>query len=148
MIQSITLSGVATYKSEVSISPSKINFFYGGNGTGKSTLAKYITTQDAAQHGIVHKDGTGTERIITYNRDFIQRNFSAEMGLPGIFTLGQESVETRQEISKLHESIAPLKKEIEMYNSSIDSNNQQITVTNRKHAGVFKGNTGKNFLTL
>lgn len=130
MIQSITLSGVATYKNEVSISPSKINFFYGGNGTGKSTLAKYITAQNAARHSIVHKDGSGAEHIITYNRDFIQRNFSAETGLPGIFTLGQESVETRQEISKLHESIALLKKEIETYNSSIESKNQQIDVTN------------------
>ena len=129
MIQTITLSGVATYTSEVSISPSKINFFYGGNGTGKSTLAKYITNQGTAGHGIVYRDGTSPERIVTYNRDFIQKNFSAETGLPGIFTLGQESVETRQEISRLTESIGNLRKEIEKDQASVDDLKLRKSIT-------------------
>ena len=41
MISEIKLKDVATYKEE-KLAPKKINFIYGNNGTGKTTISRFI----------------------------------------------------------------------------------------------------------
>ena len=56
----------------VTFTPSLINFFYGKNGTGKSTLAKAFKDGSAVLtwNGAPFPD----ERILVYNEDFIAKN--------------------------------------------------------------------------
>jgi len=119
MIKSITIGDIATYRKPVTINPSKINFFYGGNGAGKSTLVRFIVSQAGNFPSVIMQSGESPERIVTYNRDFIDKNFRAETGLPGIFTLGQESVEIREEISSLRTDIDKAQREIDDTQQSI-----------------------------
>ena len=41
MIEEIIIGDAATFKNEI-INPKKINYFYGFNGSGKSTIGKII----------------------------------------------------------------------------------------------------------
>ena len=60
----------------VTFTPSLINFFYGKNGTGKSTLARAFKDGNAQ----LSWDGTPfpDERILVYNEDFIAMGTSPE----------------------------------------------------------------------
>ena len=102
MISKITLSNIATY-TMATAEPKKINFIYGGNGTGKTTLSRFLAGEDANSGSIIEWTSTVHEKIIVYNRDFIERNFSADKTLPGIFTLGSKSIDIQNEIENLKE---------------------------------------------
>ena len=75
----------------VTFSPSMINFFYGKNGTGKSTLAKAFTDGSAA---LTWKgDPYPSERILIYNEDFIEKNVRSYGNIPGVFTISEVNAE-------------------------------------------------------
>ncbi len=94
IIEEITLDA-ATFHSE-KFQPTYINFLFGKNGAGKSTVAKAFTDPSAIrwQAGI-NPDGY---TILIYNQDFINNNFATYGDLQGVFTLSQENVEIRKQI--------------------------------------------------
>ena len=78
----------------VTFSPSMINFFYGKNGTGKSTLAKAFTDGSAA---LTWKgDPYPSERILIYNEDFIEKNVRSYGNIPGVFTISEVNAEKKK----------------------------------------------------
>jgi hypothetical protein len=87
----------ATFQNE-SIEPTYINFFFGKNGSGKSTIAKAIDDPSALewQTGVNADNYT----ILIYNQDFINKNFETYGDLKGVFTLSEENVETRKKIDE------------------------------------------------
>ncbi len=101
MINKIELKNIATYKSTSVIEPKAINFVYGGNGTGKTTLSRFIADETLSSDSKITWDNQSHEKVIFYNRDFVEHNFSEDKALPGIFTLGSESIELQKEISEL-----------------------------------------------
>ena len=113
MIRTIQLQGIATYRNPVEIYPSKINFIYGGNGVGKSTLTRFLSGEISAPSCSIAWTNFDHEEIVVYNKQFVERNFSAEAGLPGIFTLGEQSIEIQDEIARLREKSANMSKEKE-----------------------------------
>lgn len=103
MIESLVLQGVASFgDSPVSLEGlSQINFFYGANGCGKTTIGRVIS--DASKFNscrVVWKGGTPLQTLV-YNRDFVEENFSESAELKGVFTLGEQNVEILAKISKL-----------------------------------------------
>ncbi len=96
LIESITVDA-ATFHKET-IEPTYINFFFGKNGAGKSTVAKTIADPSALtwQAGVNPDNYT----LLIYNQDFINRNFDTYGDLKGVFTLSEENVETRKQINK------------------------------------------------
>ena len=44
MISSITMNAIATYNNVTIQNLKKVNFFFGLNGSGKSTIAKYLNS--------------------------------------------------------------------------------------------------------
>lgn len=102
MIETISLSKTATYgdQPEVLGPLRRVNFIFGTNGTGKTTISRVIA--DATRYapcGIAWKDGRPLQALV-YNRDFVERNFSRSAELKGVFTLGEKQVKTQEEIKE------------------------------------------------
>ena len=110
MIESISISNVATYDSTPVVIQglSKLNFFYGANGTGKTTLSRVIADETKFSGcNIRWKAGTQLPSLV-YNSDFIEKNFNQPTELKGVFTLGEQQVETLEKIAKAKEEVRQL----------------------------------------
>ena len=81
-IERITLND-ATFTGEV-IEPTFVNFFYGKNGAGKSTIARSLRDNT----GIEWENGKSVSDydVLTYNTEFIDANFANYGNLAGVFT--------------------------------------------------------------
>lgn len=99
MINSIVIKKVASYD-DVGVNINdlkKINFFFGFNGSGKSTIAKYIhnlslpQNQRASDFDNCSQVGYETinHHILTFDERFIEENFINNENLKGVFSLNQ-----------------------------------------------------------
>lgn len=95
-IESITLNA-ATFSNE-GFEPTCVNFFFGRNGTGKSTLAEAIKTNA----GLQWRSGTGLRayNVLAFDRDFITRHFSHFDELPGVFTVHEQNIQIQKQIDE------------------------------------------------
>ncbi|BBG61105.1 AAA family ATPase [Providencia rustigianii] len=119
MINTITLKNVASYSpiSPVVINTDnkRINLFYGLNGSGKSTIGKFLHSPELPEYqnctinpNELHND------IIVYNQNFIRENFYEIPELHGVFTLSEENKEAEQAILDATEKITNLRQRIEL----------------------------------
>lgn len=102
MIESISLSNVATYdgQPEVLGPLRRVNFIFGTNGTGKTTISRVMANEAGyASCGVAWKDSNPLQALV-YNRDFVDRNFSRSAELKGVFTLGEKQVKSQEEIKE------------------------------------------------
>lgn len=115
MITEIKLNSVASYKEETVISNlKKVNFFFGSNGTGKSTIGKYLhafkiaedkeNVKDFEQCSIQGYNSDGHE-LLVFNQQFIETNFIRYNEMPGIFTLDETNDIIEKEIEKEQDKI-------------------------------------------
>lgn len=76
-----------------------VNFFYGNNGAGKSSIAHAIEEDD----GVVWADGKSAADydVLVYNQDFINENFVNYGDLKGVFIFGEEDIEAKKKIAAL-----------------------------------------------
>lgn len=79
----------------VTFEPTMINFFYGKNGTGKSTLAKAMKDGhgELTWRGVPFAD----EQILIYNEEFIQ-NIQSYGNIPGVFTISEVNAVKKKEV--------------------------------------------------
>ena len=96
-IERITLND-ATFTGEV-IEPTFVNFFYGKNGAGKSTIARSLRDNT----GIEWKNGKSASDydVLTYNTEFIDANFANYGNLAGVFTVCETNIEVQKKIEAL-----------------------------------------------
>jgi len=95
-IEKITLD-TATFHG-VTVEPTLINFFYGNNGTGKTTIATEIQTNSGLtwQHGKSAADYS----VLVYNQAFVAANFQDYDKLKGVFTVGKENIAIQNEVAE------------------------------------------------
>lgn len=93
-IRKITLN-FATFKDEV-VEPTKVNFFYGRNGVGKSTLARAI---EKDQNIVWQEDGQACD-VLVFGRDFVERNFETFGNIRGVFTLSEQNIAIQRQIEE------------------------------------------------
>lgn len=95
-IQSIVLDDASYKGTGVTITPTYINYFFGNNGTGKSTLAKAIKSGA----GITYAPGkTAADYLpLVFNQDYIDANMQSYHNLPGVFTINEVNVAIQQQI--------------------------------------------------
>ena len=107
MIRKITIRDVATYDHEGCTFEDlqKVNFIYGGNGTGKTTIGRLLGSENRkAEYPSCEVEWDGEELpVLVYNKDFRDKNFTEY--IPGIFTLGADAVKAENEIKKLHQEL-------------------------------------------
>ncbi|TWR26787.1 AAA family ATPase [Mucilaginibacter achroorhodeus] len=111
MITNILLRGVATYNLDgiEFIDLKKINFIYGANGSGKTTISNFLTDGKQpryAQCALGWKNSLPL-RTLVYNKEFREKNFG-KGEINGVFTLGQatkadlEEIEAKVKIREKH----------------------------------------------
>ena len=101
MIEDIKVTQTASYSAEGQnlTGLRALNFIYGANGSGKTTLSRLIgQPEDYPNCSITWRNGAPIASLV-YNSDFVERNFATT--IPGIFTLGEENVETLAQIDGL-----------------------------------------------
>lgn len=92
-ITSITINA-PTY-TNVTFEPTMLNFFYGKNGTGKSTLGRSF------KNGSAKLTWSSTpypnDQILVYNEDFIKMNIQSYGNIPGVFTISEVNAQKKKE---------------------------------------------------
>ena len=111
MINRICIDDVATFKEKVEFSPNLINYIYGFNGSGKTTLSNVLDDPTKYEKCVIEKNENDTSEMVVYNKKFVDELFSDSSKLKGIFTLGKDSGEALEIISKSKNTIDSLLRE-------------------------------------
>jgi len=107
MIESISLKSVGSYTSDTQIfdSLNVLNYIYGENGCGKSTIAQYIDCEynqryrgkDFSSCKIVSsQENDINEKVLVYDADFIKK-ILAESTIEGVFVMGENAPELEKD---------------------------------------------------
>ncbi len=115
MIQSIDIRNVATYDNQgVQINDlKKINFIYGANACGKTTISNYIYDNSDPKFNscsLTWKNGLPL-KVLVYNKEFRNRNFGKGK-LNGVFTLGEATADQIKVIEQKSEELKTIKADI------------------------------------
>ncbi|MCW5202804.1 AAA family ATPase [Desulfobulbus sp. US4] len=114
MLNFITIKNVANYDSQgIQLDNlKKINFIYGANGTGKTTISNFLDDQSSNNFNhcqVTWKHGISLKCQV-YNKSFRERNFG-KGEIAGVFTLGQAAKQDTELIKQKEEQLAALKEE-------------------------------------
>ncbi|TMO57896.1 AAA family ATPase [Pseudoalteromonas phenolica] len=115
MIESISIQGVASFQNPTPVSLNtnkKVVLFYGHNGTGKSTVARYLQDTKHSNYSNCRYVLPNAQdyQILVYNTDFVEKNFSQD-SFEGVFTLGETNVTAEQAISAAEKEISKLEEQ-------------------------------------
>ncbi len=93
MIKGITIKDTASFDIKVGVvfTPTLINFIYGSNGSGKTSISNVIANCSLFPNCNLDWGLTTPLQTLVYNRNFIEDNFEQSTELKGVFTLGKES---------------------------------------------------------
>jgi wobble nucleotide-excising tRNase len=153
MINSLHLKKVATYDDTgiAFLELKKINFIYGSNGSGKTTITKFLYAPGNGIFANCQAKWAGSLPLKTevYNKEFRDRNFSRG-DIDGVFTLGQATKEQEEKIESLKEQRKKIIDEGKIKKDSIEKLNTQLlsledqfreevwTSIYKKHESYFK----------
>lgn len=134
MITSINVKQVATFDDTgIEIANcQKVNFIYGANGSGKTTISSFLDKQeDPKYHACsVQWDSKGPLPILVYNKSFREKNFG-KADIAGIFTLGEATKEQISAIEKKKEELEKLKDQ---------ASQKKITISKQEEIRATKDN--------
>ena len=134
MIDSITIKDIATFDSTVGVPINdlkKVNFFFGFNGTGKSTIARYLHNlslpqdKQASDFSACSQSGynSAQNQILTFNEDFVEENFKKSPTQKGVFSLNQANREVDTQIENENNLI----KSYNNYKTIVEKRQQTIS---------------------
>ncbi len=113
MIDSISLANTASYSQTPQVLKELkcINYIFGANGTGKTTISRVIANyREYPACTVAWKDNTPLDSFV-YNSDYVNRNFNQSVEIPGVFTLGQDSIELERKITELKNNLETARKD-------------------------------------
>lgn len=115
MLNEIFLKNVATYDDSGTFlnNLKEINFIYGANGSGKTTVSNFIhNPQDIKyqQCSVKWKDGQIVDTMV-YNKTFKETNFNSSNHIQGVFTLGQATDDDIKLIDEKKEQLYVIKEQ-------------------------------------
>ena len=116
----------------VSFQPTYINFFYGKNGTGKTSIAGMFRKPDDLDW--LDGENQGDYEIRIYDRVFIQNNIQQHGNMPGVFTISEQDAETQAEIEAKTEQ----KKELDKTAAQCDETKKEKSNTLERDMDSFR----------
>lgn len=121
MIQKISIKNQATYDNigQELEDLHKINFIYGTNGSGKTTISKIINNVNDFRGCNLEWLNDSPIETFVYNQDFVKKSFFQDDKIKGIFTLGKTSQDIKDKIESEKNNIDKLKNEIEKNNNTL-----------------------------
>lgn len=112
MIKIIDIKNVATYDNQgVQFDDlKKVNFIYGANGCGKTTISNFIydNADPKFNSSSLTWQNTLPLKVLVYNKEFRERNFGKGK-LNGVFTLGEATAEQIKIIEQKSEELKVIK---------------------------------------
>lgn len=113
MITSLNIKNVATCDPEDGVQINdlkKVNFIYGANGSGKTTISNYILNTSDTNYKDCQIEWDNDEPLTTYvyNKRFREQSFF-KGDIPGVFTFGNATPEQVQELSDKKDEIKELR---------------------------------------
>lgn len=127
MITQLIIKNVATYTTPVTLGDiRKINFIFGSNGSGKTTIGRAIEQVEGHTDCEISWSGGSPLEVMVYNRDFVDRNFNLSSPLRGVFTLGENQVQAEAEIATLRPQVEQQVARIAGLNTNLDGDGQQV----------------------
>lgn len=129
MLHSININNVACYNSTgVQVEElKKINFIYGANGSGKTTISNYLYDTDNPEFNNCSINWSNNQplEVLVYNKKFRDNNFSSG-NIAGVFTLGQATVEDLELIENKKEQISDLSTQKNQKNETLTQQNTTL----------------------
>lgn len=118
MLTKLTLEHLPSYGPRAEASNLQtINFIFGPNGSGKTSITKAMESGSDASNPTLHwRDPDNPTEICTYNRDYVDSILHSSTTMPGVFALGEGSSATLQRIDELSSEkgeIAKARKKVE-----------------------------------
>lgn len=110
MIESIHLAKIGAYDATGTELKGlkKLNFIFGSNGSGKTTISRVIEGSVTFTDCKVTWAGGNPLETRVYNKDFVEKHFDAESSIRGIYTFG-ENVEVAGRIKTLKDEADEIK---------------------------------------
>ncbi len=125
MIKTIKIANKATIKS-MEFEPYQINYIFGGNGSGKTTISSFLDDKNNLTNGCLVNDSDS--EVLVYNKSFVESNFRDKNAIQGIFTIGESAVEALTFIEEKEKEKHEMENDILKYQNSIDA--LQIEINN------------------
>lgn len=102
MLEQLTITGGACFGAgPLVLKPlQRVNFFFGPNGSGKTTISRALDGQDAATADFVWHDAAPLT-IKVYNRDFVNRMLRESSRIPGVFVIGDRSADAERRLGEI-----------------------------------------------
>jgi wobble nucleotide-excising tRNase len=147
MITSIKIKNVATYDSENGVlidGLKKVNFIYGANGSGKTTISNYILDTSDTNYKDCQIAWDNDEPLTTYvyNKRFREQSFF-KGDIPGVFTFGNATLEQLQELSDKKDEIKALREAVREENRRLKGFEEQL----KEEADRFKETVWNSYST-
>lgn len=128
MINKLIISNIASFDLDgIEIADlNKINYIYGGNGVGKTTISNYInsltntktSTELENEYSNCSSDYNSEEKIFVYNQKFSE-NVIVEKQIPGIFSLGENAKLYEEQLEEYMKSKINNEKKLENANRNL-----------------------------
>ena len=121
-----------TYSNEP-FTPTLINFLFGKNGTGKSTVAEYLQNSPASSFTWDPSSDPSIKREV-FNEEYIRLNVQSYGNIPGVFTISEADAKAQKELDdktaekkKVDEDITAVAKARDEAQSAIGKYEQEFT---------------------
>lgn len=132
MINSVYLSGFPCFgDDEVLSNLATVNYVFGPNGSGKTTISQSLASMANDAPAIDWKSGPQTVKV--YNRDYVRKTFT-KAEERGVFLLGEDSKETFERIGKLEKEHGKITEKIDGFDKAIQETEDALKARRKELA--------------